>query len=49
MADPDKPTPVSAFRIPLDLKTAAQTKAKERGETLTAVIIRALRRYVRSS
>ena len=46
---PNKPkTPVSNFRIPLDLKARAQAKAKERGETLTEVVRRALERYVRS-
>lgn len=45
---PNKPkTPVSAFRIPLDLKAAAQAKAKERGEDLTAVVIRGLEAYVK--
>lgn len=45
---PNKPkTPVSAFRIPKDLKAAAQAKAKERGEDLTAVVIRGLETYVK--
>lgn len=44
---PNKPkTPVSAFRIPLELKAAAQEKAKAQGEGLTAVIVRALEEYV---
>lgn len=47
---PNKPkTPVSSFRIPLDLKAAAKAKAKERGEDLTAVVIRALRNYTKGA
>lgn len=46
---PNQPrTPISNFRIPTALKAKAAAKAKERGETLTDVIIRALERYVRS-
>lgn len=45
---PNKPkTPLSNFRIPTDLKTAAQTKARRRGETLTDVVIRKLDEYVK--
>lgn len=42
------PIPVSAVRIPLDLKTAAAAKARDDGRTLTSVIIEALRQYVSS-
>lgn len=46
---PNKPkTPVSNFRIPPELKAAAQVKAHERGESLTDVVVKALERYVRS-
>lgn len=34
------------FRVPDDLWRAAQAKAAERGETVTDILIRALRRYV---
>ena len=45
---PNKPkTPVSNFRIPEALKAKAVAKAKERGETLTDVVVRALERYVK--
>lgn len=47
MTEREEPTPVSTFRIPLDLKAAAKARAAERGETLTAVIIRALERYIK--
>lgn len=40
-------TPVSNFRIPLDIKAAAQAKAESRGETLTDVVVRALDRYAK--
>lgn len=39
--------PVRTVRVPDDEWTAAQRRATERGETLTAVIRRALRRYAR--
>ncbi len=43
---PNQPkTPTSTFRIPPDIKAAAQAKAEERGETLTDVVVRALKRY----
>lgn len=46
---PNQPkTPRRSFRIPDDLWDAARAKAKERGETVTDVVIRALKRYVRS-
>ena len=35
------------MRVPDDLWQAAKRVAKDRGETLTAVIVRALERYVR--
>ena len=41
------PTPIRTFRIPDDLWLAAQERADERGESVTAVVIRALQRYVR--
>jgi len=43
---PNKPkTPIRGFRIPDDVYEAAQAKAKERGETLTDVVRKALERY----
>ena len=46
---PNKPkTPVSAFRIPLELKAAVQAKAKERGDDLTSIVIKAFERYLRA-
>jgi predicted HicB family RNase H-like nuclease len=46
---PNKPkTPISNFRIPLELKQAAQAKAKENGTDLTAVVVKALERYVKT-
>jgi hypothetical protein len=33
--------------VPLTLKAAAKTRAEEKGETVTDVIVRALRRYTR--
>ena len=45
---PNQPkTPQRTFRIPTDLYVAAKAKAAENGETVTDVIVRALRRYVR--
>ncbi|HEX6967460.1 MAG TPA: hypothetical protein VF174_01335 [Micromonosporaceae bacterium] len=44
---PNKPkTPARNIRIPDDLWEAAKAKAAERDETVTDVVIRALRRYV---
>lgn len=40
-------TPPRSVRIPDALWNAAKTKADERGETVTDVIIRALERYVK--
>lgn len=43
---PNKPkTPTTPFRIPADVKQAAAQRAKREGETLTAVVLRALREY----
>lgn len=36
----------ATFRFPRELLAAAQAEAKRRGETLTDVVIRALREYV---
>lgn len=45
---PNKPkTPVSGFRIPLDLKARCVEKAEAEGKTLTDVVIEALKRYDR--
>lgn len=40
-------TPGRTVRIPEDVWKAAQARAAERGETMTAVIERALKRYIR--
>ncbi|MGZ4521922.1 MAG: hypothetical protein ACXVXO_00680 [Mycobacteriaceae bacterium] len=46
---PNKPrTPHRTVRIEPTLWQAAQAKARERGETVTDVIRRALERYVRA-
>lgn len=45
---PNQPkTPKHGVRIPDDLWQAALRKARDRGETVTDVIIRALKRYLR--
>lgn len=45
---PNQPaTPSRAVRVPDELWEAAKRVAADRGETVTAVIIRALERYVR--
>lgn len=45
---PNQPkTPNRTIRVPTDLWDAVKVKAKERGETVTEVIIRALKRYLR--
>lgn len=45
---PNKPaTPHRSVRVPDDLWRAAQRVASDRSETVTDVILRALRRYVR--
>lgn len=44
---PNQPkTPITAVRIPSELKAAAKAKAEREGETLTAVIVRSLEEYV---
>jgi hypothetical protein len=40
-------TPPRSIRVPDELWNAAKARADERDETLTAVVIRALERYVR--
>lgn len=40
-------TPLTNFRIPADIKRAAQEKAKAEGKTLTRVVIDLLREYAR--
>ena len=42
-------TPLKSFRIPEDLYAAAQTKAAERGESVSEVVRKALERYVKRS
>ena len=43
---PNQPkTPMKSFRIPEDVYQAALAKARERGETLTEVVRKALERY----
>lgn len=43
---PNKPkTPISGFRIPEDVKTAAAERAASEGKTLTDVVVEHLRRY----
>jgi hypothetical protein len=43
---PNKPkTPVTGFRIPEDIKTAAVERATAEGKTLTDVVVEHLRRY----
>ena len=45
---PNQPkTPTHSVRIDDDLWQAALDKARERGETLSEVIVRALVRYIR--
>lgn len=45
---PNQPqTPLRAFRVPDELWEAVKRKAADRGETVTDVLIRALRRYLR--
>jgi hypothetical protein len=47
---PNQPkTKIRTVRVPDDIWRAAQAKAAERGETVSAVIVRALRRYNRRS
>lgn len=45
---PNQPkTPLRSVRVPEDLWQAAKVRASEKGETVTDVMTRALRRYVR--
>lgn len=45
---PNKPkTPTHSVRVPQELWDAVRAKAKRQGETITDVIIRALKRYLR--
>lgn len=45
---PNQPkTPQRTIRVPDDLWQAAKEKAKRRGETVTEVLVAALKRYVR--
>ena len=47
---PNKPkTPVSNFRIPVELKAQFKAKTEERGDDMTAVVIKAIERYLRLS
>jgi len=39
------PTPIRTVRVPDDVWQAAQERAAEKGESVSAVIVRALRRY----
>lgn len=44
---PNQPkTPLRSVRVPDDVWDAVKAKAEDRGETVTDVILRALRRYV---
>lgn len=40
-------TPVTNFRIPPDIKAAAQAKAEAEGKTLSRVVVDLLREYAR--
>lgn len=42
---PKRPIPLRSVRVPADVWQAAQRRALERGESVSAVIVRALRRY----
>jgi hypothetical protein len=44
---PSQRTPPRSVRVPQDLWQAALTRSHARGETVTDVIIRALKRYTR--
>ncbi len=45
---PNQPlTPKHGVRVPDDLWLAVKKKANDRGETITDVVLRALRRYLR--
>jgi len=43
------PTPIRTVRVPDDVWQAAQDRAAEKGETVSAVIVRALKRYGKKS
>lgn len=43
---PRADNPARAIRVPDELWAAAKERAAERGETVTAVVLRALREYV---
>lgn len=45
--NPQPGTPLSNFRIPLDLKAKAKARAAREGTTLTAIIVTALEEYVK--
>jgi len=46
---PNKPkTPISSFRIPLELKAAVKARADERGDDMTAIVIKAFENYLRN-
>ena len=40
-------TPTRTVRVPEDLWQAAKARAEEKGETVSDVIVRALKRYIR--
>ena len=42
----DNRDPVRTVRVPEELWRAAQARAAERGESVSAVLLRALKRYV---
>jgi len=46
---PKPPTPIRTVRVPDDVWQAAQERAAEKGETVSAVIVRALKRYGKKS
>lgn len=46
---PRDDNPPRSFRIPGDLYRQVKARAAERGETVTDVIIRAMKRYVRGT
>jgi len=43
------PTPIRTVRVPDDVWQAAQERAAEKGESVSAVIVRALKRYGKKS
>ena len=47
MPNPAKNGNLRSVRVPQDVWVAAQIKEQERGETVTDVILRALKRYAR--